>query len=181
MGPTRRNLELKAVDRDPGGSREICEGLGAEARGVLLQEDIYFDVPRGRLKLRREKGASAHLIAYERSNDSRQRESRYRIIEVEDDVELEAALASALGIKAVVKKARRLFLYEGVRIHLDRVDGLGSFIEFEGVATPEDPDLARFEALLAHLRHSLGIQDPDLIGDSYCDLILASAAQASFN
>jgi hypothetical protein len=76
------------------------------------------------LKLRRERGASAHLIAYERSNDSGQRESRYRIIEVGDDIELEAALASALGIKAVVRKARQLFLYEGVRIHL--VGGVAS-------------------------------------------------------
>lgn len=176
MGPAQRNLELKAVDRDPGKSAEICAGLGAEARGVLLQEDTYFEVPRGRLKLRREKGASAHLIAYERSDDSGQRESNYRIVEVEDDLELEAALASALGIKAVVRKARQLFLYEGVRIHLDRVDGLGSFIEFEGVATPEDSDLARFEALLADLRRSLGIHESDLIGGSYCDLVLASAA-----
>jgi adenylate cyclase class 2 len=176
MGAARRNLELKAIDRDPRESREICEALGAEDRGVLRQEDIYFDVPRGRLKLRRERDAPAHLIAYERSNDSGQRESRYRIVEVEDDIELEAALSSALGIKAVVRKARRLFLYEGVRIHLDHVDNLGSFIEFEAVATPEDADLGRFEALLADLRHSLGIEDADLIGGSYCDLVLASEA-----
>jgi predicted adenylyl cyclase CyaB len=179
MGPARRNLELKAIDGDPESSREICEGLGAEARGVLLQEDTYFDAPRGRLKLRRERGASAHLIAYERSDDFGQRESRYRIVEVEDPVELEAALAGALGIKAVVRKARQLFLYKGVRIHLDRVDDLGSFIELEGVAAPEDSDLARFEALLSDLRHSLGIQDADLIGRSYCDLVLASGASCS--
>jgi predicted adenylyl cyclase CyaB len=176
MGGTLRNLELKAIDHDPSGSREICEGLAAEHRGVLHQEDIYFDVPRGRLKLRRERDALAHLIAYERSNDAGQRESRYRIVEVEDDAELEAVLASALGIKAVVRKARRLFLYEGVRIHLDHVDDLGSFIELEGVAASEDADLGRLEALLADLRHSLGIQDADLIGGSYCDLVLASAA-----
>lgn len=145
MGPARRNLELKAVDRDPGRSLGICKDLRAEAKGILLQEDTYFDVSRGRLKLRREKGATAHLIAYERSNASGQRESRYRIVEVEADLDLEAALASALGIMAVVQKERRLFLHQGVRIHLDRVDGLGSFIEFEGVATPEDADLARFE------------------------------------
>jgi len=128
------------------------------------------------LKLRRERDAPAHLIAYERSNDAAQRESRYRIVEIEDDVELEAALASALGIKAVVRKARQLFLYEGVRIHLDDVDELGSFIEFEGVAAPEDADLARLEPLLADLRHLLGIRDADLVGGSYCDLALAGAA-----
>jgi predicted adenylyl cyclase CyaB len=173
VGPARRNLELKAIDRDPGKSREICEELGAEAKGVLLQEDTYFEVPRGRLKLRREAGAPARLIAYERPDDSGQKESRYRLVEVEDDLGLEAALAGTLGIKAVIRKERRLFLHEGVRIHLDRVDDLGSFIEFEGVATAENPDLARFEAVLADLRRRLGIQDVDLIAGSYCDLVLA--------
>lgn len=150
--------------------------MGAEARGVLRQEDTYFDVPRGRLKLRRERGARAHLIAYERSNASGQRESQYRIVEVEDDIGLEAALTSALGVMAVVRKSRQLFIYKGVRIHLDRVDRLGDFIELEGVAAPEDSDLTRFEALLADLRHSLGIQAADLLGSSYSDLVLASAA-----
>ncbi|HEX5713617.1 MAG TPA: class IV adenylate cyclase [Solirubrobacterales bacterium] len=177
MGLPRRNLELKAVDRDRVRSREICEGLGAEAGGVLHQKDIYFDVPRGRLKLRREKGTPAHLIAYERSNDLGQRESRYRIVEVEDDVELEAALTGALGIKAVVQKERQLFLYEGVRIHLDRVEDLGSFIEFEGVVAPDEVDLGRLEKLLAELRHSLDIDDADLIGDSYCDLVAELRSQ----
>lgn len=170
MGPARRNLELKANDRDPGRSREICEGLGAENRGILLQEDTYFSVPRGRLKLRREKGSPSQLIAYERPDGSGQRESRYRIVEVEDDQGLEAALAGALGIKAVVRKARQLFTYEGVRIHLDRVDDLGCFIELEGVA-PEDTPLACFEVLFADLRRELGIQDADLVGGSYCDLV----------
>jgi adenylate cyclase, class 2 len=76
----------------------------------------------------------------------------------------------------VVSKARRLFLFEGVRIHLDSVDGLGSFVEFEGVADPRDVDFAHFEALLVDLRHSFGIEDADLVGGSYCDLVLAAAA-----
>lgn len=62
-----------------------------------------------------------------------------------------------------------------MRIHLDCVDGLGSFIEFEGVAAPGDADLMRFEALLADLRHSFGIEDTDLLSGSYCDLVLAGA------
>ncbi len=126
------------------------------------------------MKLRRERNAPAHLIAYERSDDSAPRESRYRIVEVGDDVELEAALAAALDIEAVVRKARQLYLWEGVRIHLDRVDGLGSFIELEGVTTA-DAGFERMEARLADLRRALEIEDADLIGGSYCDLVLASA------
>jgi adenylate cyclase class 2 len=149
--------------------------MGAEDKGVLLQKDTYFKVPRGRLKLRRERGTNARLIAYERPDLSDKKESRYRVVEVGDDSGLEEALASTLGIRAVVKKERRLFLLEGVRIHLDSVDNLGSFIEFEGVAEPGDVDLARFERLFADLRRSFGIEDADLVRGSYSDLILAAA------
>jgi adenylate cyclase, class 2 len=177
MRGERRNLELKARDSDPGRSLETCQELGAEEKGTLLQEDTYFNVPRGRLKLRQEGGSSAHLIAYERSDESGQRESRYRLVEIRNAPELGEALASVLGVAAVVRKSRRLFLCEGVRIHLDSVEGLGSFIEFEGVAAPEDTDLRRFERSLADLQLSFGIEEADLIGESYCDLIRRGSAE----
>lgn len=175
MGGERRNLELKANDPDPERSLQVCAELGAEDRGILRQRDTYFAVPRGRLKLRREGDGGAHLIAYERSNDTGQRESRYRIVEVENDRDLEAALVASVGISVVVTKTRRLFLHRGVRIHLDDVDGLGSFIEFEGVAAPGASGLGDFEQLLSGLRRSFGIKDADLIGSSYRELSLARA------
>ena len=175
MGAARRNLELKVRDADPERSLSTCERLPAEDGGILLQEDTYFDVPKGRLKLRQETGAPAHLIAYERSDLPGQRESRYRVVEIGDAAELEEALAGVLGIIAVVSKERRLFLFEGVRIHLDRVDCLGSFIELEGVAAPGERDLAHLEIPLALLRNSLGIDETNLIGESYCDLVRAVA------
>jgi adenylate cyclase class 2 len=165
---------LKARDADPRHSLEACEALGVEAKGVLTQQDIYFNVPHGRLKLRREKSAAPHLIAYERSSDPSQRESRYRIVEVGDDQQLEAALSGTLGVIAVVTKARRLFVSEDVRIHLDHVDGLGSFIELEAVAATEAVDLAGYETQLNALRQAFRISDANLIGESYCDLALAA-------
>jgi predicted adenylyl cyclase CyaB len=175
LAAPRRNLELKAVDTAPERSLQVCENLGGEDKGVLLQEDTYFKVSRGRLKLRREREATAQLIAYERPDLLDQKESRYRILEVEDAAGLEEALSGSLGITAVVRKARRLFLLEGVRIHLDSVDDLGSFIEFEGIAEPRDADLAGFKTKLVDLRRSFGIEDADLVRGSYCDLILAAA------
>jgi predicted adenylyl cyclase CyaB len=173
MQGERRNLELKAVDRDPERSLRVCAKLGAEDAGALRQRDTYFTVPHGRLKLRREGNGTAHLIAYERSDDPGQRESRYRIVEVEDDRGLEAALAAGIGIDGSVSKTRRLYLYRGVRIHLDAVDGLGAYIEFEGVAAPGISDLSDFERLLSDLRRAFGIEDADLIGKSYRELMLA--------
>jgi predicted adenylyl cyclase CyaB len=69
----------------------------------------------------------------------------------------------------VVTKSRRLFTFEGARIHLDRVEDLGDFIEFEGVAA-DGSDPARFTDLLDHLRRSFAIRDEDLLRESYSDL-----------
>lgn len=166
----RRNLELKARDRDPARSLEVCGELGAEDKGTLVQQDTYFELSRGRLKLREEPDAIATLNAYERPDLAGNKESRYRLVEVPEPAELRAALASVLGIRIVVSKTRRLFLHEGVRIHLDRVEGLGDFIEFEGVAVDGD-DPARFTTLLDDLRGSFGIRDEDLLRESYSDLL----------
>ena len=53
-----------------------------------------------------------------------------------------AALSETLGVDVVVEKRRHLLLWETVRIHLDEVTGLGSFLELEAVAEP-DSDLSR--------------------------------------
>jgi adenylate cyclase, class 2 len=165
----RRNLELKARDRDPARSLRACRELGAEDRGTLTQRDTYFEVSRGRLKLREEPDA-ATLIAYERPDLKGSKESRYRLVEVPDPIALREALESVLGLTVVVTKSRRLFIYEGVRIHLDRVEDLGDFIEFEAVAADgEDP--TRFTALLEDLRASFEIRDEDLLRASYSDLL----------
>jgi adenylate cyclase class 2 len=175
IGEPRRNLELKAHDRDPARSLQVCQKLGAEDGGTLAQRDTYFEVPRGRLKLREEPDALAQLIAYERPDLAGHRESRYRLVEVPEPAALRATLASVLGVKVVVTKARRLFTFEGVRIHLDRVDDLGNFIEFEGVAADGD-DPASFKGLLDDLRGSFGIRDEDLLRESYSDLIRTALA-----
>lgn len=141
---------------------------------MLRQRDTYFQVPNGRLKLREEEGAEAHLIAYERADVAGQRESRYRIVGVEQPDELAAALAAALGVKVVVAKERRLFLWEGVRIHLDLVDGLGHFVEFEAVADAAS-DLHRKEAQVKALRRTFKVEEADMIGLSYCDLAEGAA------
>jgi adenylate cyclase class 2 len=139
-------------------------------KGTLLQRDTYFEVPRGRLKLREEPGPVATLIAYERPDLAGNKESRYRLVEVPGPAALRAALASVLGVEVVVNKSRRLFTFQGVRIHLDRVDDLGDFIEFEGVAT-DRTDPSDFTKVLDDLRGSFGIRDEDLLRASYSDLV----------
>jgi homotetrameric cytidine deaminase len=169
--PPRRNVEIKTRDADPGATLERALALGASDEGVLTQRDTYFGARHGRLKLREEDGPSAraHLIAYMRPDSDEQRTSNYRLAEVSDPAALREALDAALGTRVVVDKRRHLLLYENVRIHLDEVEGLGSFVELEGVAPPSS-DLTREEELVARLREELALGEP--VAVSYSDLLL---------
>ncbi len=171
----RVNIELKARDPDPSGTAASCLALGASDQGVLAQSDTYYASRRGRLKLRVEEGAlGGELIAYGRPDAREASESRYVLAPVAAPDELAQALDAALGTVVVVSKRRRLFLWEGVRIHLDEVDGLGSFIEFEAVL-PDAGDLATARAKVARLRTELGVADDALVAVGYADLLLDGA------
>jgi homotetrameric cytidine deaminase len=176
MEPSR-NVELKAHDPDPNRTLERALAAGAEDRGILLQRDTYFAVPRGRLKLREEEPGGATLIAYERPDAATERVSGYRLVPVAEPAPLRDALAAANGVAAVVDKRRRLLIWETVRIHLDEVDGLGSFLELEAVAQPGS-DLARERAQVARLREALEVRDEALVEGSYADAVRAADAGA---
>ncbi len=178
MLPTpRRNIELKARDLDRGASLKACLKLGASDHGTISQRDTYFDSPHGGLKLREEHPGSAHLIQFLRAEQPQQRESRYRIAEVIDAASLVAVLADAIGIWGTVVKQRHLLLWETVRIHLDEVDGLGSFVELEAVA-PADSDLSREHELVAQLRHELNITEDRLEARGYARQLLPATTPA---
>ncbi|MDX6664158.1 MAG: cytidine deaminase, partial [Solirubrobacteraceae bacterium] len=81
-------------------------------------------------------------------------------------------LGAALGIRAVVVKRRRLFLWRDVRIHLDEVEELGTFVELEAVAAPES-DLTAEHRRVVELRGALGITDERLVATGYADQLLA--------
>ena len=163
------NVELKAVDPDPEATATRCLALGAQNRGALRQTDTYFMARTGRLKLR--SNGDSELIAYTRPDALDSAESTYvRTPAPESVVE---ALDAALGTTVVVTKSRRLFLWEGVRIHLDQVEGLGSFVELEAVL-PDAGDVETARAKVARLRAELGIEDDALVAVGYADLLLDS-------
>ena len=165
----RRNIELKARCADLEKARQAAIRAGATFQGILAQTDTYFRVPNGRLKLREIEGQMAELIWYARPDETNFRESRYILTPIAEPATALAALSQALGIRGIVKKRRELFLFENVRIHLDTVEGLGSFIEFEAVIFDASDEPASHEKL-ARLADALQIQDADRIAVSYSDL-----------
>lgn len=167
-GNLRQNLELKALAPDPARVEAALRRLEAQDQGVLVQRDTYFHVPNGRLKLREIEGAPSQLIAYDRPEDQAQRFSRYRITEVSDAAGLIAVLEQALGIRGVVAKRRHLYLWQESRIHLDEVEGLGRYLEFEVLSEGDScSDWDRMEALMT----IFGLRDADSIQASYSDLL----------
>jgi homotetrameric cytidine deaminase len=166
-----RNIEFKARDAQPARTLELALGLGAEDRGEIAQTDTYFARARGRLKLREQQPGDAELIQYRRADTPGARESEYRRVPTADAAALRDALDAALGTLVVVEKRRRLLLHENVRIHIDEVEGLGSFVELEAVAQP-DSDLSAEQDKIGRLRAELGIGDDALVAQSYSDLLL---------
>ncbi len=163
------NVELKARDPNPEVTAARCLNLGAVSVGTLTQRDVYFRARRGRLKLRIQADEGSELIAYRRADTPEAGESAYVRAAASESVA--EALDAALGTTVVVSKRRRLLIWEGVRIHLDEVDGLGGFIEFEAVL-PDAGDPATARAKLARLRDELQIEDDALLSVSYADLLL---------
>jgi homotetrameric cytidine deaminase len=166
-----RNVELKARDPDPARTLALALEAGAEDLGEIAQRDTYFSGARERLKLREQEPGESELIAYGRPNETQARVSEYRRVPVSDAGALREALDASLGTVVVVDKRRRLLLWEGVRIHLDEVDGLGSFLELEAVA-PEGSDLSAERDKVERLRGELGVDDGNLVATGYSDLLL---------
>ena len=169
-----RNLETKARCSDLAQARQRALDLGAKEQWTRRQVDTYFAVPAGRLKLRRQEDAPAELIYYQRPDTADARWSSYRIVTVTRAAELGELLAEALGIVVHVDKTRTLLLYRGTRIHLDRVHGLGDFVELETVVQSQSSDEAWAEHSL--VARALGISQDDLVGESYSDMLLAGGA-----
>ena len=177
-----RNLELKARDPDPARSLERALALGAEDKGEILQRDTYFAGARGRLKLREQDAEGQRLwdelIEYSRADSTDPRPSNYLRVPVADAPTLREALEAAYGTLVTVTKRRRLLLWQGVRIHLDDVDGLGSYLEFEAFAEPGS-DLSAERDKVERLRDELGVSDDNLVATSYSDLVMGGGMDTS--
>src|SRR4051812_36929780 len=167
---TRRNIELKARCGDLLRAATAAESLGAVSQGVLVQTDTYFHAARGRLKLREHEGGRAELIWYARPDRVEYRASDYHVIPVSNPAEMKPALAAALGIRGEVRKRRQLYLWHNVRIHIDDVQSLGTFIEFEAVISDESEETQSLERLRI-LTDALRIGDEDRVAQSYSDLL----------
>lgn len=193
-----RNIEIKArihsVEALLPRARVLADGDAL----LIEQDDSFYRVPNGRLKLRRfpskrgdgshrsggsdssdsSDGNGAELIHYHRPDSAEAKASDYVRVPVPDPDALHQALTRGCGLLGSVQKTRWLLLVGPTRIHLDRVAGLGDFMELEVVLTESQSD-ADGVAIAEALMQQLGLGQAPRVAGAYLDLIAAAATEAT--
>lgn len=164
------NAEFKARCADLRTAVRRAREAGARWAGREHQIDTYYRVAEGRLKVREAEGR-AELVWYFRRNSLRSKRSEVLLFPLVEPAPVKSALARTLGVLVVVDKLRRIYLRDNVRVHFDRVRGLGDFAEIEAVGGSKGfSGLRRRSEAMAH---ALGLRRDDLVRGSYSDLVLA--------
>jgi predicted adenylyl cyclase CyaB len=164
------NIEIKARVRDFAELKSRAEALSDTPVEVILQKDVFFHTPLGRLKLRFLPGERGQLIYYTRPDREGPKRSDYHISHTADPENLKRVLELAYGVRGTVHKTRYLYRVGQTRIHLDDVAGLGQFMELEVVLRDGQGD-EEGQAIAEHLMVSLGVEKSDLVEGAYMDLL----------
>ena len=164
-----KNIEIKARLDNYERIIRLVEKLCSSPIRTERQEDTFFNVHSGRLKLRESDDKSA-LIYYDRKDSLEPSQSDIALSFTENPDTLKSVLSTSLGIRGIVKKKRILYKYGQTRIHLDDVEGLGKFIEVEVVLKP-DQTSKDGETIANTLMNEFSIPKTDLIDVAYIDLI----------
>lgn len=168
-----RNVEIKARISTVEAMAPRVAALADQGPIEIEQDDTFFVCERGRIKLRAFSATEGQLIFYRRANQAGPKESRFVISPTSSPDSLRDALTRAYGSAGRVRKHRTLYLVGRTRVHLDRVERLGHFLELEVVlAEGESPEAGVKEARA--LMTALGLTDDRLIDGAYVDLLWPS-------
>jgi adenylate cyclase class IV len=165
-----RNIEIKATVDSIEALLPTAAALAGRGPVEIDQDDTFFDCPNGRLKLREFSPREGELIFYQRPDDAGPKESFYVVVRTSTPSSMRDVLSNAYGIVGRVRKHRTLFLVGRTRIHLDRVESLGDFLELEVVLSDDEPPQAGLDEAHRHLA-SLGIHPSQLRAGAYVDLM----------
>jgi adenylate cyclase len=165
-----RNIEIKARIESVEQLKPRAAALADQGPTEIAQDDCFYECANGRLKLRRFAPDRGELIFYRRTDEAGPKESFYLRSPTGEPETLHATLAAACGVRGRVVKQRTLYLAGRTRIHLDRVEGLGDFLELEVVLAegePADAGVREAHELMARL----GVEASQLVQGAYMDAL----------
>ncbi|MGH8688481.1 MAG: class IV adenylate cyclase [Burkholderiales bacterium] len=164
-----RNVEIKAHIESVEALVPKAAAIASEGPIEIEQDDTFFRCDNGRLKLRVLAGDKGELIFYRRADQHGPKESFFLRSPTSAPEVLREALSLAYGTVGRVRKHRILYLVGRTRIHLDKVEGLGHFLELEVVLGDDESVEVGIEE--AHdLMEKLGVHMSQLIDGAYVDL-----------
>lgn len=167
-------IEIKAPCEDLVKLEKNLVKLGARDFGTLVQADVYYAHPArdfGKtdeaLRVRTENDLT--VITYKGPKLDQDSKTREELEVSVANVGTISSILERLGFRPVLKVAKRRKVYgiRGVSVCLDRVDGLGDYVEFEY----EGEELEAGKAIIKRLMGDLGVEGNER--RSYLELILA--------
>jgi adenylate cyclase class IV/ADP-ribose pyrophosphatase YjhB (NUDIX family) len=171
-----RNVEIKVLLPSIDVVLPRVAALADSGPVELDQDDTFFPCAAGRLKLRAFSSTAGELIFYRRADEQGPRESFYVLAPTSTPDALRESLALAYGEAGRVRKHRTVFLVGRTRVHLDRVEHLGDFLELEVVLEDGEPietGVRESQALMARL----ALDPSQLIEGAYVDLLATRATE----
>lgn len=139
-------------------------------KGTDHQIDTYFNVAKGRLKLR-EGNIENALINYDRENVNDAKQSDVILYQHEPDGALKNILTKQLGVKITVDKKRKIYFIDNVKFHFDEVQGLGTFLEVEAIDNNETFTIEQLKEQCDKYFKYFGLDKSQLVDKSYSDLV----------
>ncbi len=170
-------IEIKAR-ADPDALRAKLKQRGAALERTVEQTDSFYNAPDRdfaqtdeALRLRDE-GGQIFLTYKGKKLDPKSKARKEVEVEVADLKRMEEILL-ALGFRRTfqVRKTREIYHIEGAVACLDRVEGLGDFVELETLSVDVSDMEERREGLVGMLR-GLGVRG-ELIRESYLEMLLS--------
>ncbi|HEU5053333.1 MAG TPA: class IV adenylate cyclase [Hanamia sp.] len=166
------NFEFKARIKELISPEQKLLSLSPKFIGEDHQVDTYFNVEKGRLKLR-EGNIENALIYYERDNVADSKQSSVLLYKFQPDPSLKEILAKVYGIKTIVDKRRKIYFIDNVKFHFDIVQRLGTFVEVEAINSGNFP-FEKLKEQCNYFASFFGIKERDYESKSYSDLLLES-------
>jgi len=170
----RTNIEIKArcSKEHQDEIRNYLNNNNAKYIGIDNQTDIYFQVKKGRLKLRKGNIENS-LIYYEKDDERGSKKSKVIICKNnEPSPDLENIVRQIHDVLVEVNKKGEIYFIDNVKFHIDEVIGLGNFIEIEAISENNSLCEEKIKKQGDYYKRLFNIKDRDLISNSYSDMLL---------
>jgi len=164
------DITIKARCYDPAKTEAILLEQGAAYVGLDVQTDTYYQTDYGKLKHRQ--GAIENvLIHYNRRFSGNAYQTEVFLYLKNPGEKTIAQICGGQKELAQVKKLRKIYFIENVKLHIDYLEELGHFVEIEAIDLDGSFGTDMLQQQCNYYKELLQIEEDDLVTSAYTDLI----------